>query len=207
MCLTDVFYTGCFTTSLLCIDSVSGQCGAVAVYRCMQGKINQSTNQMTMVFLHLNEILLNNHSKCPPWLSMHNLAYSKQEFTASWNISAASIIWCLFITMLMEAVHTSETSVYFETNWRYSPESCHLHTCLSENLKSHMTNYIIMIHGLCSSNIACFTSNPTGRSLYSLTFGVFCHDMIGFTGPRFQGHYQALLQLGKLSFQHNTMKF
>jgi hypothetical protein len=38
----------------------------------------------------------------------------------------------------MEAVYTSETSVYVnETTRRYIPQSCHLHTRGSENLKSH----------------------------------------------------------------------
>jgi hypothetical protein len=42
------------------------------------------------------------------------------------------------IALIMEAVRTSETSVYFkETTWRYIPESCHLHTSRRENLQSH----------------------------------------------------------------------
>jgi hypothetical protein len=41
--------------------------------------------------------------------------------------------------MTMEAVRTSETSVYFsEIIRRYIPESCHLHTRRRENLKSHI---------------------------------------------------------------------
>jgi len=37
----------------------------------------------------------------------------------------------------MEAVHTSEMSVYSnETTQRYIPEGFHLHTCHHENLKS-----------------------------------------------------------------------
>jgi hypothetical protein len=40
----------------------------------------------------------------------------------------------------MEAVHTSETSVYYyETTWRFVPESCHLHARRCEDLKSHNT--------------------------------------------------------------------
>jgi hypothetical protein len=36
----------------------------------------------------------------------------------------------IFIALMMEAVHTSETSVYLsETTWRYIPEDCHLHYC------------------------------------------------------------------------------
>jgi hypothetical protein len=44
----------------------------------------------------------------------------------------------MMITLMMEAVHTSETSVYFnETIWRYIPEGCHLHTRHRGNLKAH----------------------------------------------------------------------
>jgi hypothetical protein len=44
----------------------------------------------------------------------------------------------IFIALMMEAVHTSETSVFFnETKWCYIQESCHLHTHRCENLKSH----------------------------------------------------------------------
>jgi len=38
---------------------------------------------------------------------------------------------------MMEAVRTSEMSVYFETTRRYNLESCRLHTRRRENLKSH----------------------------------------------------------------------
>jgi hypothetical protein len=45
----------------------------------------------------------------------------------------------LFIALIIEAVHTSETSVYFnETTWRYVPEGCLLHTDRRENLKPHV---------------------------------------------------------------------
>jgi hypothetical protein len=38
--------------------------------------------------------------------------------------------------MIMEAVRTSETSVYFNgTTWCYIPESCSLHTRRLENLE------------------------------------------------------------------------
>jgi hypothetical protein len=40
--------------------------------------------------------------------------------------------------LIMEAVRTSETSVYFnETTRLFIPEGCHLHTRRLENLKSH----------------------------------------------------------------------
>jgi hypothetical protein len=39
---------------------------------------------------------------------------------------------------MMEAVRTSETSVYSnETTWRYIPEGSHIHTRRRENLKAH----------------------------------------------------------------------
>jgi hypothetical protein len=39
-------------------------------------------------------------------------------------------------TLMMEAVCTSKTSVYFKTTRRYIPEDSHLHTRRRENLKS-----------------------------------------------------------------------
>jgi hypothetical protein len=40
------------------------------------------------------------------------------------------------MSLMMEAVHTSETSVYFNNSaWRYIPQSCHLYTTRSENFK------------------------------------------------------------------------
>jgi hypothetical protein len=43
-----------------------------------------------------------------------------------------------FITLMMEAVDTSETSVYSnETIWRYIREGSKLYTRRRENLKSH----------------------------------------------------------------------
>jgi hypothetical protein len=38
------------------------------------------------------------------------------------EMHTASIV----ITLMMEAVSTSETSVYFETTWGCIPEGCHL---------------------------------------------------------------------------------
>jgi hypothetical protein len=52
------------------------------------------------------------------------------------------------ITLVMEAVRTSEAPIYFnETTWRYIPEGCHLHTRRRENLKSHYQyiNFILVI--------------------------------------------------------------
>jgi hypothetical protein len=47
-------------------------------------------------------------------------------------------------TLMMEAVTTSETSVYSETTRRYIPARSPLHTRRRENLKSHEN--IICIH-------------------------------------------------------------
>jgi hypothetical protein len=42
-------------------------------------------------------------------------------------------------TLMMEAVHNSETSVHFNmTSRRYIPEDSKLHTRQRENLKSHI---------------------------------------------------------------------
>jgi hypothetical protein len=43
----------------------------------------------------------------------------------------------VYCAVMMEAVCTSETSVYFQTKQRYIAEGCHLHTHHCENLKSH----------------------------------------------------------------------
>jgi gamma-glutamylcysteine synthetase len=44
----------------------------------------------------------------------------------------------MMITLMMDAVHTSETSVYFnETIRRYISQGCHLHTRHRGNLKAH----------------------------------------------------------------------
>jgi hypothetical protein len=49
----------------------------------------------------------------------------------------AFIIRSMVVSM-MEAVRTSETSIYFnQTTWRYIPESCRLYARRRENLKSH----------------------------------------------------------------------
>jgi hypothetical protein len=46
----------------------------------------------------------------------------------------------------MEAVHTSETSVYSSaTTRRYIPEGSHLHTRRRENLKSHILLIVLLI--------------------------------------------------------------
>jgi hypothetical protein len=42
---------------------------------------------------------------------------------------------------MMEAVRTSETSVYSETTLHYIPDGCNLHTRCCENRKSHACTY------------------------------------------------------------------
>jgi hypothetical protein len=43
---------------------------------------------------------------------------------------------------MMEAVRTSETSVYFNETIRYISEASHLHTCCRENLESHILHWL-----------------------------------------------------------------
>jgi hypothetical protein len=56
--------------------------------------------------------------------------YSQSHKSKTLKLSA-------FIALMIEAVRTSETSVYSETTWRYIPEGSNLHTRRRENLKSH----------------------------------------------------------------------
>jgi hypothetical protein len=57
------------------------------------------------------------------------------KFTDVLDVLTSSIIRA--IALMMEAVHTSETSVsFYKTTRRNIPEDGHLHTRLRENLKS-----------------------------------------------------------------------
>jgi hypothetical protein len=59
------------------------------------------------------------------------------------SVSFPSEITNLFITLKMETVCTSETSVCSETTWRYIPEGCHLNIRRRENLKANkLVNHI-----------------------------------------------------------------
>jgi hypothetical protein len=50
------------------------------------------------------------------------------------------------VTLMMERVSTSETSIHFyETKRHYSPEGYHLHTHRREHLKSHSALYLSVI--------------------------------------------------------------
>jgi hypothetical protein len=76
------------------------------------------------------------------------------KIRAFWDVSPCSLIgvdrrfrraYCLhhkgdeINALMMEAVCTSETSVYSETSWRCIPEDSNLHTRCHENLESHTT--------------------------------------------------------------------
>jgi hypothetical protein len=71
----------------------------------------------------------------------------------------------LLIALMMEAASTLETSVNYQTTWRYNPEDSHLHTRRRENLKS----YKYIVHwGSTLRNILAFLSvaqrnRPAGR--------------------------------------------
>jgi hypothetical protein len=63
------------------------------------------------------------------------------------DMRAVSLTVSLFIAFMMEAVHTSETSVNFNvTTRRYIPEDSKLHTRRRENLKSHILNDVSENH-------------------------------------------------------------
>jgi hypothetical protein len=67
----------------------------------------------------------------------------------------------------MEAVHTSETWVYFnETKWRYIPESSHLHARCHENLKFHMEGRALKLFS---------TIVTLAHVIYNTHFSMTCH--------------------------------
>jgi hypothetical protein len=65
-----------------------------------------------------------------------------QGYESIWSVCRLQLYWLHYhgdgFIALMEAVHISETSVYFETTRRYFSERCHLHTHRRDNLKSHI---------------------------------------------------------------------
>jgi hypothetical protein len=72
-------------------------------------------------------------------MDSHGLSgvHSCKEFVVMLMIAFWDIAPCSLIGVMMEAVRTSETLVYFsETTWRYIPGGCNLHTCYQKKLKS-----------------------------------------------------------------------
>jgi hypothetical protein len=74
---------------------------------------------------------------------------------------------------MMEAVRTSETSVYFnDTTWQYIPEGCHLHTRRRENPNSHAGYIYLFIFVECVKNTSIkytfcsFCSMPCPRVIH-----------------------------------------
>jgi hypothetical protein len=53
--------------------------------------------------------------------------------TVFWDVTL-----CRAITLMTEAVCTSETVSFYQTIWHKIPEDSHLHTHHCENLKSHI---------------------------------------------------------------------
>jgi hypothetical protein len=66
-----------------------------------------------------------------------------------------------FITLMMEAVCTSETFVYSQTTRRYIPEGCHPHSGRWGNLKSHW-HFSIWV--------SCSRKIQTGNQIVPATF-------------------------------------
>jgi hypothetical protein len=63
---------------------------------------------------------------------------------------------CIIRTMMMEAVRTSETSIYFDTTRRSIPEGCYLNTRRRDILKSHR---------LCTARTVGSTQHPVSGAL------------------------------------------
>jgi hypothetical protein len=61
------------------------------------------------------------------WLRFQVLTVASMKMTAFWDIMPCSLIEVSMIRVMMDAVHTSETSDYINaTTMRYIPDSCHL---------------------------------------------------------------------------------
>jgi hypothetical protein len=72
------------------------------------------------------------------WLQMWEQVDEAEPWPTGYCNSTQFFSRGLLITLLMEAVSTSETSVYFyTTTQRNIPEGCHLHTRRRGNLNSH----------------------------------------------------------------------
>jgi mannose/fructose-specific phosphotransferase system component IIA len=57
----------------------------------------------------------------------------------NYNDVSEELVAAINITLIMDAVSTSKTSVnFYQTTRRNIAEDSHLHTCRRENLKSHL---------------------------------------------------------------------
>jgi hypothetical protein len=60
------------------------------------------------------------------------------KMTAFWDIASCSLAEVL-IALMMEEVHTSETSlIFYENARRYIPEGCHVYNYRRDNLICHV---------------------------------------------------------------------
>jgi hypothetical protein len=51
----------------------------------------------------------------------------------------------MLVTLMMEAIHSSEMSVLTRATWSNITEDCFLHSHCHENLKSYITNSIVYV--------------------------------------------------------------
>jgi hypothetical protein len=72
-----------------------------------------------------------------------NLVEVDRRFRGAYRLHHQGIT----IALMVEAVHTSETSVDFNDTRRYIAEGCHFHTRRRKNLKSHKM-YIFILYSL-----------------------------------------------------------
>jgi hypothetical protein len=120
---------------LLCLIHQSRLLRYTAFTSCASHDCCKFTNKRTVydiVRAHTSELYNIHWSLEYPdmWCRVHTL-----KWTDVLELRTASII-----TVTMEAVTTSETSVHFKvTTWRYIPDDSKLHTRRRENLKSNIT--------------------------------------------------------------------
>jgi hypothetical protein len=73
---------------------------------------------------------------------------------------------------MMDAVRTSETSVYYkETTWRFIPEDSNFHTRRRENFKSHKPG----------KSLRYLTRNTSFFSYHRLFYFPFLHILAPYT--------------------------
>jgi hypothetical protein len=79
---------------------------------------------------------------------------------------------------MVEAVHTSETSVDNHSTWQYNPEdSSEHHTCRRENLKSHMFMSCLSLSHI---SFWVLSVRSWGTLSYWRTHSITVHDWGGF---------------------------